>query len=600
MRRPSNAAAIALAFATVLAATARADEGQDGLALARKTVEAHRSDAHRDRFEVAYPEPRPAPRRGSARVEARSGRYVLEDTGLTLTLEGGEARLVRVSRAHVPIFAARAAGKRDEARLLEARVPAARARTALVALAVLATAQLVPKGAAGAEEDPSEEAGTKLVLDLDGRLGERTGPFADLGRTLLEELGKESGLGPPLDADAALRRLASDLSRGEPAASRAAFVLGDAGFLAALPALAALEGEDARDARAKIAALADKAPRERLLELSTGSGSWDVRAWARERLELDPKGRADWIAAALAPKTPEDALVEALRAASPVPRETGEALLDDPRPAVRVEAAGALLRAKLATERARDVLLAVVDDPRVAGDARENAIARLASALSPAELAAALGPLLGARAVPASVRAQAARALDQAEASGAAAALAAALEVELGRAPPRDSGSGAEDPAARDLRIALVAALATLASKAAGADADSAEPAFHALVEAAAGDPDDEIRALAIHGVASLPGKSGEQAARAALAAERSRKQPSEQAQRAAEIEVEARGGDLRSIADAVCDAPLRGTFERLVRAAREPGAKATLVEELKARGPAGEAGLEAIAHRVP
>jgi hypothetical protein len=575
---------LVLALVLGLALEARADTRSDALALARDLVEKHRTSEHRDRFLVSFPEAGAPPERGVARLEARTGRYEREETGITLTLAPEGARLVLVSRTHVPTFVARAAGKRDSGRLLECRVPVARARAALLALELLAGAHEKSRQASADPLDPhldvpeatSDGEWPRLLIDVGGRAGARRGAFADLGRLLLEDLGKELGLAPPLERDAALRRLVPALDEGGDSSARAAFILGDAAFAEAWARLT-LDTDEARDARAKIRARCAKDARASLLEASTRSPSWDVRAWARERLD-----RSAWIDAILAAKdAAEDPLVEALRA---LPRgtkadERATALLDDARPLVRIEAAAALLGA---VARARDVLVAAARDPALAAEARETAIARLAASLGPDEVEPELAPVVTDASAPPSVRAEAARALDGT--GSAVSALAQALEGELVR-------EDASDEARRDLRLALIASLA-------GADpaAKNAE-ARGALSHAALASADEDVRRLAIHAVGSL--EEGEQTVATALENESARQPASPGARRAAELETVARSKDeparLDAIADAACEAPLRVTLARLARAARDPHARALLRKRLVERGELGEVGLEVL-----
>src|SRR5205807_1770499 len=77
-----------------LLAPARAEPGKDASALARRIVEEHRSDPHRERIEVVLSEPGAVPARGEARIEIRRGRHAPEETLLALTLEPTGARLV--------------------------------------------------------------------------------------------------------------------------------------------------------------------------------------------------------------------------------------------------------------------------------------------------------------------------------------------------------------------------------------------------------------------------------------------------------------------------------------------------------------------------
>jgi hypothetical protein len=95
---------------------------------------------------------------------------------------------------------------------------------------------------------------------------------------------------------------------------------------------------------------------------------------------LAPGGRDLWLRATIAAPAGEDALGEALdRLDAKGAAELAAALgrrLEDSRPIVRAEAAGALLLAGDA--RARAVLDAVLADERAGADAREAAIARLA------------------------------------------------------------------------------------------------------------------------------------------------------------------------------------------------------------------------------
>jgi hypothetical protein len=586
---------------------ARADVAQDALALARATADAHRSEEHKARMTVAFPAPGAVPGRGEARLEARSGRYALEQTGYVLVLEPEGARLSLVSWTHIPVFAARAARKRDPSRLLEARVPVARARTVLLALELLAAAHEKPKDETALDpldprydepEATREYLWPRLAVTLDGRHAPRRGEFAELARYLLEDLGKEQGLAPPLERDAALRRLLPAFKGGGDGAARAAFVLGDAAFPEAYPALAALGTEEARDACEKIAALAAPDARPRLLELSTRSASWDVRAWARERL-ASPRGSAvlpssDWRAALLAAKAaPEDALVEAIAAVDSADAlDRLSELSRDARPLVQVEAAGALLRL-VGDPRARATLVQVAASASAPTEARETAVARLSAALRPGDLAEALAPILADPGAPASVRSEAVRGLDQSEAVGAEGALAQALDLELTRRPT--------DDASHDLRLALVAALSTIAAKTSILDAKD-EVALEGLGHAAQLDPDDEVRAVAIHAAGALASEEAGKIVKTAAEAEGSREPASPRARHAAELEAAARADDemvrLLAIADAACEAPVRSALERLVRAARAPRARAVLEERLRARGEEGEAALEVLERR--
>jgi hypothetical protein len=375
------------------------------------------------------------------------------------------------------------------------------------------------------------------------------------------------------------------LVSGADAAARAAFILGDAAFPEAWPRLAVLEGEEARDAREKIAALAGKDGRTRLLALQARSASWDVRRWARERL-----GGTEWIAVILAhDDAPREALEEAIAAVSSAEdAERVARFVDDPRPSLRIEAAAALLRLT-GIAHGREMLERAALDAAIPDDARETAIARLAALVPRAELAAALAPIVVDAAAPPSVRAEAARALDQAEATNAAGALVQALDGEV------------QHPAAgepeHDLKLALVAALATFATR----DAEEGT-ALEALGRAAAGDPDDAVRALAIHAAGALDSRRAGEIVKTADEVEGGRDPVSPRARHAALLEVEARspkdGARLVAIADAACEAPVRSALERLVRAARDPEARAIVVGRLRARGDEGEPVLEVLEGR--
>jgi hypothetical protein len=592
-------------------APARADDLGDAAALARKVVEAHRSDAHRARYEVVFPDAAALPRRGSVRIEARGGRFAALESGFTLEVTESDARLVLAQWTHVPVFASRASGKRDEASLLEATLTASEGRVALVACALLAGARERPKGTPEGPGDPkapdlgpsaeSDDAWPKLALDVDGRLARRRGPYAELARRVLEEVGGR--LAPPLDPLAAARGLARDLDDPD-AAPRAAYLLGEMGAFEALPSLAKLGFEEARDAVRKLAALAAPRPTAALLELSARAESWDVRAWARARLEALPETRGAWPRELILAKTDaqEDALVEGLRALEAP--ETDELrgrvvrLLDDGRAFVRVAAAAALLRWD-DFPRAREVLVATARDPKAPVEAREEAIERAASVLVPSELARALSPVLAAPDAPTEVRAQVARAFDQSEDIAAAATLASVLEAEVDRA--RASSSSATPT--RDLRVALTQALATVASVASDAHGEEVDDVATALALSATLEPDEELRALAIHATGALPGDRGVERVKAVLEREEKLDAPSRLALRAAEIELAAAKGEderdrLEAIADAACEAPLRSTLDRLARAARDPRARAFLLERLRARGPLGEAGIETLERR--
>jgi len=596
-------ASLGLVLVLALAGVARADGRGDAVSLARSTVEKHRSEGHKARFLVQLPEPGEEPRRGSARLEARSGRYAIEERGYSLVLDESGARLTVCARTHIPTFAARAAGRRDSASLLEARLPSARARVALLALEVLANGRETPRDEPSAgpldprldlPEPGGDEEGPRLSVELapggreSARRTSRRGAFAELARRLLDDLGAESGLSDPEDRDDALRRLLPALKGAESA--RAAFILGDAAFPEAWPRLQGLEFEEARDAREKIAARWAKDARARLVALSTRSPSWDVRRWARERL-----APAEWTRALLeASDAPEDALIEALAALDV--RDDGlsekiSKLADDPRPLVRVEAAAALARLTR-SPRAKQVLAAVSSSKDVPAEARETAIARLGAVVAPSELGPLLAPIVTDPDAPASVRAQAARALDQAEAVSAAEPLAHALEKDLERAP--------SDEAAHDLRLALVAALSTVAAKAALLGSPSPE-AVRALGAAALVDTDEEdVRALAIHAAGALAGADADRIVAKAAESEAARDPPARLARRAADLETAARSKDeaarLLAVADSACEAPLRSTLDRLAKAARSSGdARTLLIERLRSRGADGELGLRVV-----
>lgn len=566
-------------------------------------VAAHRSEEHAARFAVAFPPPGTGPATGEVRIEARSGRYAVEEACWSLVLDPSGARLSLVARTHIPTFAARAARRRDSFRLEEATVPIERARTVLLALELLAQARETPLGGEGAplgldapdldEPGSSEEGWPRLALALGDEKGTRhalrRGAFAELARLVLAELGRERGLAPPLERDAALRRLVPLLAGTQDAASRAAFVLGDEAFPEAWARLAALDFEEARDAREKIAALAGKDGRARLLALQARSSSWDVRSWARERL-----GGSDWIAFVLSNKNaPGEALEEAIAAvASTDDVERVAPFTEDPRPSVRVEAAAALLRLT-GMPRGRQLLERAALDASLPEDTRETAIARLGALVAPTDLAEALASIVSDPGAPPSVRAEAARHLDQAEATAAGAALAQALDGEI-------VNPGKDEPG-HDLRMALVAALATVATKDALAEGKR-ELALTALGHAASADPDDEVRALAIHAAGALCSKLADAIVKAADDAEGQRDPLAPRSHHATRLELDARSKDegtrLVAIADAACEAPVRSALERLVRAAREPRARSVLVERLRARGDEGEAALEAIDRR--
>jgi hypothetical protein len=600
---------LVLALALVPAARARADAAADALALARTMVSTHRSEQHAARFAVAFPPPGATPVTGEARIEARSGRYAVEDASWSLVLDAAGARLSLVARTHIPTFAARAARKRDSFRLEEVAVPIERARTVLLALELLAQARETPLGEEGAALGPdapdldesasSEEAWPRLALALGDEKGTRHalrhGAFAELARLVLAELGKERGLAPPLERDAALRRLVPQLAGASDAASRAAFILGDEAFPEAWPKLAALDFEEARDARAKIAALAGEEGRARLLALQARSASWDVRKWARERL-----GGTEWIAFVLANKdAPGEALEEAIAAVTSTDdAERLAPFAEDPRPSVRVEAAAALLRLT-GMPRGRQLLEKAALDASLPEDVRETAIGRLAALVGPEGLAPTLGSIVSDPTAPPGVRAEAARHLDEAEATAAEPALAQALDGEI-------VNPGKDEPG-HDLRVALVAALATMATKDALAEGNPASPtkrevALESLGRAASADPDDEVRALAIHAAGALGSKLAETIVKEADEVEGKRDPLAPRSHHATRLELDARSKDegtrLLAIADAACEAPVRSVLERLVRAAREPRARAVLEGRLRARGEEGEAALEAIERR--
>lgn len=601
-----SAPLLLLLLAAAPARAARADAREDALALARSVVEKHRSESHRGRFEVVLPEPKAAPEKGSARLEARSGRYAIEERGYALVLDATGARLTVIARTHIPVFAARASHKRDTGQLLEASVPIARARVALLALELIAGAR--EKAKDGARPDPldprldqpeasGEEDWPRLAVTGDGRRASRRGAFAELARRLLDDLAAEMGLSDPLDRDAALGRLVAALAGSPDEAARAAFILGDAAFLGAWPALSKLSFEEARDAREKIAARSAKDARGALLALSTGASSWDVRCWARERLP----GR-EWIAALLASKdASEDALVEALSAVEARDDASGERtapFMEDARPSVRAEAAATVLRLTGAT-RARDILVTLAASSAVPEDVRETAVARLGASLTPTELGTALSPIVTDPDAPPPVRAQAARSLDQGEAVSATPALVRALEGELARSWGADARA---DDASHDLRRALVAALSTVAVKARSMGSPG-EEALRTLGRAAVTAREDDVRALAIHAAGALPGETADKIVEAAALTESKREPPARLSRRAAELETAARakgedGPRLVAFADSVCEAPVRSTLERLAVAARSPAARAVLVDRLKARGADGEVGLQVLERR--
>lgn len=616
-RRPHlTLALLALAW---LPAPARAGELEDALALARKVSEAHRSDEHRARYELLFPEARTIPRAGSVRVESRSGQFALEQSGAWLEVGDAGARVTLSSWTHVPTFAARAASKRDEGRLLEATLSPAAGRVALVACALLAGVRERPRGTVegpGDAKDPDLSIGSdverddwpRLALDVDGRRAKRRGPYAELARRILEEVARGAGLARPADLLAAARRLEPDLADAD-AAPRAAFLLGELGCASARGALAQLTFAEARDAAAKLAVLSAQDPQPALLDASA-TGSWDVRSWARERLEADAATRGQWSWAVLehepAARTSDEAVVEALRALPPPPTEPRRArvfhLLDDARASVRIEAASALLRWD-DLPRAREVLVAAARDEKTDPDAREDAVARLASILAPGDLLHALAPVLVSPDASLEVRAQVARALDRSANVAAAPALADTLESEVSRAASPRAGSP-DAAATRDLRVALVQALASIASVTTQGSAEALEAAAPALATAAAVDPDDDLRALAIHAVGCLAGEGGGHAPKSYLDAEKARPTLAPAALRAAELEVAVAASTsneldrLEAIADAACEAPLRSTLARLVRAARDARARTFVVARLRARGPAGQPALEALGER--
>ena len=123
------------------------------------------------------------------------------------------------------------------------------------------------------------------------------------------------------------------------------------------------------------------------------------------------------------------------------------------------------------------------------------------------------------------------------------------------------------------------------------------EDAVRALARAAQTAPEDDVRALAIHGAGALEGPAAEKLVKAAAENEGRREPPARRARRAAEVELEARSADagarLVAIADAVCEAPVRSTLERLGKAARAPAARAALLARLRDRSPEGDVGVQ-------